>query len=104
MILYDSFARKEMNIPDPDSCTMAGFLHRVVESSAKDGEYIDVALRTRREKVTEGGDGFGEHGGVGVESHDLRRGHKTAGSLPADDEIPVGELRSVQFIYTRVSL
>ena len=57
----DSGAAQEVDIPHPDTYSMAGLLDGVVQTAAQDGEYIDVALRTRREKVTEGGDSFREH-------------------------------------------
>ena len=89
-----------MDVPHADAVAGACLLHRVVQAAAEDGEDIDIAARAG-EQEAEGGDCGGQHGLVGIEADDFRESHQLPGPRPAQNVIPVGELRAVQFIQAR---
>ena len=89
-----------MDVPHADAVSGARLLHRVVQAAAEDGQDIDIAAGAG-EQEAERGDGGGQHGLVGVEADDFREGHQLPGPRPAQDVVPVGELRAVQLVQAR---
>ena len=73
---------------------------QVVQAAAEDGQDVHVAARAG-EQEAERGDGGGQHGQVGVEADDFREGHQLPGPRPAQDVVPVRELRAVQLVQAR---
>ena len=53
------------------------------------------------EQMMERGHGGRKHGEIGIEAYHFRKSHQLPGSRPAQYVIPVGELRTVQFVQAR---
>ena len=96
LVLNDSFAGDEVDVPHADSALETGLLHRVVQSAAEDDEDIDIAAL--RQQMTEGGGGGGQHGQVGIEADDFRKSHQATGSRAADYMVTVDKGRGLQLI------